>query len=60
MFLVWMTEIEKLQNAFKQLIDLFFADLVRSEELFQVEVRESAIGYSRGQKSSQAAGIDGA
>ena len=44
-----MTEIEKLQHAFKKLIDLFLADLVRREEFFQVEVWESAIGYSRGQ-----------
>src|SRR5260370_24167066 len=53
-----MSEIEKLQHAFKKLIDLFLADLVRREELFQVEVWESAIGYSRGQERAQAAGIN--
>ena len=57
-FLVWMTEIEKLQDAFKQLIDFFLADLVRSEELLEVEVWESAIGYPRGQQRAQAAGIN--
>jgi hypothetical protein len=57
-FLVWMAEIEKLQDAFKELIDLFLANLVRSEELLQVEVRESAVGYSRGQERPQPARID--
>ncbi|PYU66974.1 MAG: hypothetical protein DMG49_20310 [Acidobacteria bacterium] len=54
-----MAEIKKLQGTLKQLIDFFLADLVRSEELVQVEVRESAIGYTRGQECPQAAGING-
>jgi len=58
MFLVRMAEIEKLQHTFKQLVDLFLADFVGSEEFFQVEIRESTIGYSRGQERPQAAGID--
>src|SRR5216683_6174426 len=59
MFLVRMTKIEKLQHALKQLIDLFLADLVRGEEVVQVEVRKSAIGQARGQERPQAAGING-
>src|SRR4029077_7104411 len=47
-----------LQHAFKQLVDLFFADLVRSEKLFQVEIRESTTGYSSRQERAQAAGIN--
>src|SRR6266705_552587 len=58
-FLVWMTKIEKLQHALKQLIDLFLADLVRGEELVQVEARKSAIGHARGQERPQPAGING-
>src|SRR5260370_37670354 len=59
MFLVWMTKIEKLQHALKQLIDFFLADLVRGEHVVEVEVRESAMGQARGQKGPQAAGING-
>src|SRR5436853_6340777 len=54
-----MAEIEKLQRAFKELVDLFFADLVRSKEFVQVEVWKAAVGHARGQKLPQAAGIDG-
>src|SRR5712692_951552 len=54
-----MAEVEKLQRALKKMIDLFFADLVRSEQLLQVEVREASIGHPRRQKFPQAAGIDG-
>ena len=54
-----MAEIEKLQRAFKKLIDLLFADFVRGEQFFQVEVRKSAIRYARRQKLPQVAGIDG-
>src|SRR5260370_9147673 len=59
MFLVWMTKIEKLQHALKQLIDCFLADLVRAEEGVEVEARESAMGQARGQKGPPAARING-
>src|SRR5258708_32720110 len=59
-FFVRMAEIEKPQHIVEKLIDLSFADLVRSEEVIQVEIRKSAIGHSRGQKRPQAAGGDGA
>src|SRR5260370_21323598 len=59
-FFVRMAEIEKQQHIVKKLIDLSFADLVRSEEVVQVEIRESAIGHTRGQERPQVAGVHGA
>src|SRR5437660_3137140 len=53
-----MAEIEKLQRALKKLVDLFFADLVWSEEFVQVEVWKAAVGHARRQEFPQAAGID--
>src|SRR5258708_21701689 len=59
MLFVRMAAIEKLQCTLKELADLFFGDLVRSEELVQVEVPEPAIGHARMQERPQAAGIKG-
>src|SRR5438477_35443 len=53
-----MAEIEKLQRALKKLVDLFFADLVWSEEFVQVEVWKAAVGHTRRQEFPQAAGIN--
>jgi hypothetical protein len=57
---VRVTQIKKLQSAFKQLVDFFLADFLRREEGMKVEVRESAIGDPGREKLAQAAGIDGA
>ena len=57
--LVWMAEVEELQGALKELIDLLFRDLVRGEQFVQVEVGKSAIGHTRRQKFPQAPRIDG-
>src|SRR5690349_22587182 len=59
-FLVGMAQIEQLQRALKELIDLFFADLVRGQKRPQVEIGESAIGDASREKFAQAARIDGA
>lgn len=48
-FRVRMAEIEKLQRAFKQVIDFFLAYLMRGQKFVQVEVRETAVGHPRGQ-----------
>src|SRR5258708_39725825 len=56
-FFVRMAEIEKPQHIVKKLIDLSFADLVRSEEVVQVVIREYAIGHTRGQERPQAAEV---
>jgi len=55
---VRMAEIEKLQSAFKKVIDFFFADFVWGEQLLQVEVREAAVSHAGGQKRAQLAGVN--
>jgi hypothetical protein len=55
-----MAQIEKLQGAFKKLVDFFFADFLRGEESVEVEVGKTASGDASGKKLAQAAGIDGA
>ena len=55
-----MAQIEKLQGAFKKLVDFFFADFLGGEESLEVEVGKTANGDASGKKLAQAAGIDGA
>src|SRR5258707_11497792 len=55
---VRVAEIEKLQGTLKKLVDFFFADFRRGQELVQIEVRKAAVGHARGQKFPQAAGIN--
>jgi hypothetical protein len=55
-----MAQIEKLQGAFKKLVDFFLADIVGGEESVQVEVGKAASGDASGKKLAQASGIDGA
>jgi hypothetical protein len=52
MFLVRMALVEKHQGALEKLINLFFTDLVRREEIVKIEVRESAMGHALRQKLS--------
>src|SRR6267143_1425346 len=54
---VRMAEIEKLQRAFKKVIDFFFGDFVGSEQFLQVEVREAAVGHAGRQKRAEVAGV---
>src|SRR5882762_5091888 len=54
-----MALIEKVQRAFKQLVDLGLIYLMRREELAQVKFRKAAIGDPRGKKLPQAARFDG-
>jgi hypothetical protein len=58
-FFARMAQIEKLQGAFKKLVDFLLADIVGGEESVQVEVRKAASGDASGKKLAQAAGIDG-
>lgn len=55
-----MAQIEKLQGAFKKLVDFFLADVVGGEESVQVEVGKAASGDASGKKLAQVEGIDGA
>ena len=55
-----MAQIEKLQGAFEELIDFFFADFLGGKEGVKIEVGKTARGDARGKKLAQAAGIDGA
>jgi hypothetical protein len=55
-----MAQIEKLQGAFKKLVDFFLADIVGGEESVQVEVGKAASGDASGKKLAQVEGIDGA
>jgi hypothetical protein len=55
-----MAQIEKLQGAFEELVDFFFADFLGSKEGVEVEVGKTARGDARGKKLAQAARIDGA
>src|SRR5689334_1295803 len=57
-FLVRMAQIEELQGAFKELIDLLLADFVRGEEGVKVEIRESAVSDAGREQLAQPAGID--
>jgi len=50
-----MAHIEKLEGAFKELIDLLLGDFVRSEEGLEIEVGESAISDAGGEKLAQSA-----
>ncbi|PYT72534.1 MAG: hypothetical protein DMG39_09540 [Acidobacteria bacterium] len=54
-----MTQIEELQGALEELVNLLFADFVRSKKSVKVEVGESAIRNPRWEKLAQAAGLDG-
>ena len=53
-----MAEIEKLQRAFKKVIDFFFGDFVRGEQFLQVEIWEAAVGHAGGQKRAEVAGVN--
>jgi hypothetical protein len=55
---VRMAEVEKLQRAFKKVINFFFTDFVRGEQFLQVEVREAAVGHTGRQKRAQVAGVN--
>jgi hypothetical protein len=55
-----MAQIEKLQGAFEELVDFFFADFLGGKEGVEIEVGKTARGDARGKKLAQAAGIDGA
>src|SRR2546430_309543 len=59
-FLVRMAQIEQLQRALKELINLFLADFLRGQKRLQVEVGKSAIGNAGRNKFAQAARINGA
>ena len=59
-FFARMAQIEKLQGAFKKLVDFLLADIVGGEERMDVEVGKSANGDASGKKLSQVEGIDGA
>ncbi|HVH70211.1 MAG TPA: hypothetical protein VNB49_03760 [Candidatus Dormibacteraeota bacterium] len=58
--LVRVTQIEELQGALEELVDLLFTGFVEGEESLKVEVRKSAVRDARREKLAQAAGIDGA
>jgi hypothetical protein len=60
MFFVGMAQVEKLQRALEQVIDIFLAGLMRGEELVQIKVWETAIGHTRRQDFAQSPRIDGA
>jgi hypothetical protein len=53
-----MAQIEKLQGAFEELVDFFFADFLGGKEGVKIEVGKTARGDARGKKLAQAAGID--
>ena len=55
-----MAEVEKFQSAFKELINLLFADFVRRKKRVQIKIREAAAGHARRQELTEAARIDGA
>ena len=55
-----MAQIEKLQGAFKKLVDFFIADFLGGQEGVEVEVGKTASSDASGKKLAQAAGIDGA
>ena len=55
-----MAEVKKFQSAFKELIDLLFADFVRRKKGVQIKVPEVAAGHARWQELAEAARIDGA
>ena len=55
-----MAQIEKLQGAFEELVDFFFADFLGGKEGVEIEVGKTARGDARGKKLAQAARIDGA
>src|SRR5437667_146151 len=57
-FFARMAQIEKLQGAFKKLVDFFFADFLGGQEGVEVEVGKTASGDAGGKKLAQAAGID--
>jgi len=54
-----MALVEKRQCALKELIDLFFGDLVRGEEPVEIEFREPTIGHAGRKKCPQAPRFDG-
>src|SRR2546427_12667283 len=55
-FFARMAQIEKLQGAFKKLVDFFFADFLGGQEGVEVEVGKTASGDAGGKKLAQAAG----
>src|SRR5205823_4415288 len=57
--LVRMAQIEQLQRALKELIDLSLADFLRGQKRLQVEVGKSAIRNAGRKKFAQAARING-
>jgi hypothetical protein len=57
-FFVGIAQIEELQSAFKELVDLFFGDFVRREERLKVEVGKSAIGHAGREQFAQMVGLD--
>ena len=57
-FFPGMAQIEKLQGAFEELVDFFFADFLGGKEGVKIEVGKTARGDARGKKLAQAAGID--
>src|SRR5438046_9295599 len=57
-FFARMAQIEKLQGAFKKLVDFFFADFLVVQEGVEVEVGKTASGDAGGQKLAQSGGLD--
>ena len=53
-----MAQIEKLQGAFKKLVDFLFAGFLDAEESVEVEVGKTACSDASGKKLAQATGLD--